>query len=82
MGKTTAFSALNHPNLPFSAKLERYQPFGIPKVLAVFIPRLSQDFVREAESRVRECRAWADSLRNLMPRVYEGDFSLLGDPEA
>ena len=49
--------------------------------IQALLPGISQDFVREAEARVRECHARAEALRKLVRHICEGDFSLLTDPE-
>ena len=50
--------------------------------LEALIPKLSRELTQETTTRVRECRARAESLRNLVLRICEGDFSLLNDPES
>jgi hypothetical protein len=38
--------------------------------------------IKEAESRVRQCRARAEALRKLVTHVCKGDFTLLEHPES
>jgi hypothetical protein len=49
--------------------------------IQALLPGISQDFVHEAETRVRECHARAEALRKLVRHICEGDFPLLTDPE-
>lgn len=68
---------------PFIRLLERESKAWHDAADAIqrLIPKLSSDQVRQAEEQVRDCRARAESLRNLVRHICEGDFSLLSGPE-
>ena len=68
---------------PFIRLLERESKawHDAADAIQAIIPKLSRDSVEQAEEQVRDCRARAETLRNLVRHICEGDFSLLIDPE-
>jgi len=68
---------------PFIRLLERESKawHDAADAIQALTPKLSRDLLEQAQEQVRDCRARAETLRNLVRHICEGDFSLLSDPE-